>query len=83
MRIDVEKSKYHPREDVEKDFDREEIKHLKIVLRRLRYLEQKLREGGDLLDGNGSAVFDDLEVQGLAFTLTEIGYLGPVREVAG
>lgn len=80
MRIDVSKSRYHPVKEAEVIFDRTEIKHLKIVLRRLRYLEQKLRDGGDPLDGDGSAMFDDLEMRGHVFTLTEIGYLSPVRE---
>lgn len=76
MRVDVSKSKYHEDEDARKEFKKEELKVLRIVLRRLRFLEHHLRvRGGSDLTGDASAVFNELEVEGLVFILREIGFL--------
>lgn len=81
MKIDLSKSKYRERDSAKEEFDLAEVKHLRTVLRRLRYLEQKIREAGGL-DGapESSLIFDGLEVEGLEFALTELGFLETTKE---
>lgn len=77
MRIDVSKSKYHPRAGVRDDFTADEIDHLEIILRRARFLEQKIRDNGGLSDesGSGGAAFAVWECKALVWALKELEYL--------
>lgn len=86
MRVDASKSKYHEHEDAADEFSQDELQWLRILLRRLRFLESKIRTTGGLAapDANGGALYVEMEVRGLAFVLSEIGYLAapePAPEV--
>lgn len=83
MRIDTTRSKYQERKSAVEDFDRDEIKHLRMALRRLRFLETKIRDAGGQLDASGGAIFDEKEADALAFILTEIDFLAPIVETEG
>lgn len=77
VRIDVDKTEYHERSDVSEIFKREEIRRLRQLLRRLRYLEAQVRERGGLADprANGGAAHVELEIEALEFVLVEVDYL--------
>jgi len=80
MRVDPSKSKYHESPAAETEFDLQEIKHLRFLLRRLRFLEKKVRENGGLVGAGPSDPFAELEVDALAYALLELGYLAePVK----
>lgn len=77
MRVDATKSEYHEADSAPEDFDRVELKHCRLLLRRLRFLEAQIRENGGLNNGGGSggAAFAEWEVDALAWLLNDIGYL--------
>lgn len=83
MNIDASKSKYHESSGASEEFTRQELKALRMLLRRLRFLEHKAREEGNDLQGNGGAVFNELEIEGLEFVLDEIGFLAEVIDTTG
>lgn len=68
---------YTERKDAEERFDRSELKRLRILLRRLRFLETKLRDSarGTAPQIGGGLVFIEAEIESLEFVLTEIEYL--------
>jgi hypothetical protein len=77
MKVDVSQSIYHEAPEARKDFNKREMKHCRFLLRRLRFLEQQVRESGglDSSDGSGGAVFAEWEVDALEWVLTEVGFL--------
>lgn len=75
MRVDPDLSVYHEAESAVQEFDREEIAHLRYLLRRLRFLEAQVRETGGRASGRGGGIHAELEVQALEWTLKEVGYL--------
>lgn len=77
MKVDTKKSRYHEHPQATSEFSRVEIKHLRLLLRRLRFLEARLRETGGLAgdSGSGGAVFVELEVEALVWILSDVGYL--------
>jgi len=83
MRVDVDKSIYHEAPDVARDFDRTELRRARYLLRRLRFLEQQVRENGGLenASGNGGAAFAEWEVEALEWVLGPdgINFLAPVE----
>lgn len=84
MKVNAAQSAYHERTDTSDAFTASELRHCRLLLRRLRFLEAKVREQGGLADGNGNggAMFAELEVEALAWTLTEMEFLQPPRRVA-
>lgn len=87
MRIDPNLSAYHERTDTRDAFDDTELRHCRLILRRLRFLETKVRESdanGGLAnpDANGGAMFAEREVEALAWILVEMEFLQPPRRVA-
>lgn len=77
MRVDVSKSEYHEANSARGEFDRQELKRARLLLRRLRFLEQQVRESGGLASGStsGGAAFAEWEMDALEWVLDEIGFL--------
>lgn len=77
MKIDVSQSQYQESSTVRDDFNRDEIRRCRLLLRRLRFLEQQVRENGGInnTSGNGGAAFAEWEVEALEWILTDIGFL--------
>lgn len=84
MKVDVSKSRYHEDPAAKEDYNRKELRRLRLLLRRLRFLEQQVRESGGLSDGgaNGGAAFAEWEVEALEFALTELGFLAKPKTEA-
>lgn len=84
MKIDPRQSIYHedPLARTREEFSRVEIKHCRVLLRRLRFLEAKARETGGIADsnGNGGAVFAEVEIEALVWTLNELGFLAKIQD---
>lgn len=70
-RIDVARSEYHEAPGARNDFNKKELRSLRLLLRRLRFLETQVRESGGLKDGaaSGGAAFAEWEEEALAFVL--------------
>lgn len=83
MKVDVSRSVFHEAPSAKHDFNKRELKNLRLVLRRLRFLEAQVRENGGLAGGSGSggAAFAEWEVEALEWILTEVGFL-PEEEQA-
>lgn len=81
MKVDVNQSRYHEAPEARNEFNRAEIRRLRLLLRRLRFLEAQVRESGGLSDGSGSggAAFAEWEVEALEWLMTEVGFL-PERD---
>lgn len=77
MRVDVDQSSHRESATARKDFDKDELKKLRVLLRRLRFLEAQVRANGGLqsIGGSGGAAFAEWEHDALEFVLTEIGFL--------
>jgi hypothetical protein len=75
VRVDPELSVYHEAHDAEAEFDREEIVHLRYLLRRLRFLETQVRTTGGRASGRAGGIHAELEVEALEWLLKEVGYL--------
>jgi len=78
MKVDASKSAYHEAPEARHEFSRRELRSLRLLLRRLRFLEAQVRETGGLENGgdSGGAAFAEWEVEALEFVLTEMGFLG-------
>lgn len=81
MRVDVSKSAYHEAPEARNDFNKAELRRLRLLLRRLRFLEAQVRTTGGLENGSasGGAAFAEWEVEALEWVLTEIGFLPEKR----
>lgn len=75
MKVDADQSVYHEADTAVDEFDRDEIAHLRYMLRRLRFLEAQVRETGGRASGRGGGIHAELEVQALEWLLKEVGYL--------
>lgn len=75
MKVDAKNSIYQEASTINDDFDREELRHLRFLLRRLRYLDEQVERTGGVMGGSGGATFAEYERDALAYTLTEIGFL--------
>lgn len=83
MNVDASLSTYHEAPEARDDFTKAELRRLRLLLRRLRFLEKKIRESGGMEQSDPSAAFTEWEVEALEWVLTEIGYLAvPTRETA-
>jgi hypothetical protein len=67
MRVDASKSAYHEGDWAETDFDATELKQARFLLRRLRFLEARLRNTNN--DGSSWYVLAELEVDSLKWVL--------------
>jgi hypothetical protein len=81
MRVDVSQSVYHEADDVVTQFDRNERRRARQLLRRLRFLEAKVRETGGMAGAgaSGGAAFAEWEMEALEWVLDEIGFLSEDR----
>lgn len=77
MRIDATKSNYHEDTGARADYSKQEIRRMRLLLRRLRFLETKIRDQGGLSDGGGSggSAFAEWEADALEWALDELGFL--------
>lgn len=75
MRVDPNQSEYHEAEDARNEFNRQELRSARLLLRRLRFLEAQVRDTGGLETGSGGAAFAEWEVEALEWVLDEIGFL--------
>lgn len=77
MKVDVSRSVYHEAPEATVEFSRREIRSLRLLLRRLRFLEAQVRDTGGLSDGEGSggAAFAEWEMEALEWILVEVGFL--------
>lgn len=70
MRVDPSKSAHHEAHDVRDIFTPQEIRHARVLLRRLRFLESQIREtGGIAANASGGAVFAEVEAAALEWVL--------------
>lgn len=77
MKVDLSQSKYHEDPEGIRQYNRTERKRLRLLLRRLRFLEAKVRESGGLTSGDGSGgdVFAELESDALEYVLYEMEFI--------
>lgn len=77
MKVDTENSIYQEAESATQEFDRTELRRLRYLLRRLRFLETNIAASGGLASESksGGSVFAEWEVEALEWVLTEVGYL--------
>jgi hypothetical protein len=84
MRVDPDKSRYHEAADARDEFNRQELKRARLLLRRLRFLEAQIEATGGLANGgsNGGAAFAEWEVEALEWVLGAdgIGFLETTGE---
>ena len=71
-----ETSVFQERSDVADEFNWQEIRHLRYLLRRLRFLEIKIAEAsGTKAENAPQSMYVHREADALAYLLTEIGFL--------
>lgn len=77
MKVDRSKSLFHEAPSARTEFNRLELKRCRVALRRLQFLEARIREDGGLTDGgrSGGAAFAEWEADALEWLLDEIGFL--------
>lgn len=83
MKVDVSKSKYHEDPSARRTFNGTELKRLRLILRRLRFLEAQVRESGGLASGSGSggAAFAEWEIEALEWILyDEVGFISKPQD---
>lgn len=77
MKVDASKSAYREDPGAREEFTKQELRSLRLLLRRLQFLEAQVRKNGGLRNGgqSGGAAFAEWEIDALEFALTEIGFL--------
>lgn len=76
MKVDAANSRYQEDPTAEAEFTEGELKSLRFLMRRLRFLEtQVARAASESGDPSGGLVFAEREIEALAYTLYAIGYL--------
>lgn len=76
MRVDVSNTRYHEALTAPGEFDRVEIRRLRLLLRRLRFLETQVNSrAGSEEDSSAGAQFAEWEVEALEWVLSDLGYL--------
>lgn len=77
MKVDKSKSVYRESPTAKVEFDKLELRHLRFLLRRLRFLETRVNQSGGLgsSDPSGGPAFSEMEVDALAWVLNEVGFL--------
>mgnify|MGYP003452295175 CR=1 FL=1 len=76
MKIDPSESMFEEAPNAEREFSRTELRHLRLLLRRLRFLEAKAKEEDQRTEASsGAGAFVEWEIAALEWTLDEIGYL--------
>lgn len=81
MKVDARNSIYQEAPTAEDEFDVEEIRRLRLLLRRLRYLDEQVRRSTEAGDTSGGAIFAEMEREALAWLLTdEVPFLETRKE---
>lgn len=84
MRTDPAQSQFHEDAGARNEFNRQELKRARLLLRRLRFLESKIATTGGLADetANGGAAFTEWEAEALEWVLGPdgIGFLETTGE---
>lgn len=75
MKVDVANSAYHEAPGAKDEFDRRELRHLRLLLRRLRFLETKTALEGGMDSADSGAVFAAWEMEAMEWLLKEVGFL--------
>lgn len=76
MKVDVSKSRYHEHPDAKGEFSRVELRRLRLLLRRLRFLEAQVAASGGMAESeSGGAAFAEWEIEALEWVLTEMDFL--------
>lgn len=82
MRVNPDQSIYHEADGAKDEFSRAELRRARLLLRRLRYLEQQARNSPPdaAVSGNGGAQFVEWEAEALEWVLGPDGidFLAPV-----
>jgi hypothetical protein len=81
-RVDTTNSIYSESPTAKEDFDRHELRHARLLLRRLHFLESKVNANGGLgaASGNGGEAFAEWELAALEWVLKDIGYIHIKKE---
>lgn len=69
------RSRYQESPDAREMFTRRELKHMRHLLRRLRFLERSIAERGGSEAASGGGVFAEIESEALIWVLTEVDFL--------
>lgn len=69
MKVDVDQSAYREVDDVTTEFSTAELRRARLLLRRLRFLEDKVRENQASGDTSSGAMFAVWEVEALEWAL--------------
>lgn len=87
MRVDASKSKYHESPSAADEFDPQELRSSRLLLRRLRFLEAKIAKNGGLAvaEASGGAAWAEWEVVALEWVLGPdgVGFLETTGENNG
>ncbi len=77
MKVDTSESIYSESPTAKADFDRDELRHARLLLRRLHFLEAKVNANGGIgaATGNGGAAFAEWELAAMEWILKDIEYL--------
>jgi hypothetical protein len=77
MKVDTSDSIYSESPTARDDFNRSELRHARLLLRRLHFLESKVNANGGIgaASGNGGAAFAEWELAAMEWILKDIGYL--------
>lgn len=76
MKVDAANSVYQEAPEARNEFNRRELRSLRLLLRRLRFLETRVGSGQlEDASNNGGAAFAEWEADALEYVLTEVGFL--------
>lgn len=77
MKVDKTLSAFSEIPESRAQFSRQEVKHARILLRRLQFLESKIRENGGMTNGgdDGGAAFTEWEADALEWVLTDLEFI--------
>lgn len=77
MKIDPSQSRFHEHPGAVQEFNTTELRKLRLLLRRLRFLETKVRENGGLANssGSGGSAFAEWEADALEWILLDVGFI--------
>lgn len=78
MKVDTTDSIYAEDPAAKAEFNRKELRMLRMLLRRLHFLEAQVKANEGKTGLSGGANFAEWESDALEFVLTEIGYLAEV-----
>lgn len=75
--VDTVNSRFQELASAKDEFNRAELRRCRLMLRRLRYLDEQIDREGGLANAraNGGAAWAEWEVEALEWVLTEIGFL--------